>query len=122
MSDLTSLHALAARLKGVTRNTFPESRCYKTDPKINSESDGYAVCNTVTQVTPDFIDSREKIAGNSAEGVSYQFDNIEFFEERAAILEYDSGLSRRDAERLARAETEEEAAKRSTRWKCPSDI
>ncbi|TWU08900.1 hypothetical protein CA54_41390 [Symmachiella macrocystis] len=46
---------------------------------------------------------RAGTAGDNAPGtVSSQADVEEHFEERAAILEYDGGLSRTDAERNAR--------------------
>ena len=53
-------------------------------------------------VVADRADTHVRAGENAPETVSSQVDIEEQFEERAAIMEYDAGLSRTDAEYFAR--------------------
>ena len=111
-SDLSALHALTKKLSGVTCNTESDPRCYTSKPDNKTNTNTCETRNTETPVTRDFIDRGKYLGENLSAGVSQDFDIVEFFDERAAILEFDSGLPRKEAERWARIETDQEAARR----------
>ncbi len=76
----------------------PRNRCVKLRNFIGCPETPAALgCNCVTGVTDSRGGGGASTVGNASDAEGRR----EEFEERAAILEYDAGMNREDAERLA---------------------